>query len=223
MFTNYFFAHNRRDHALMIPVYLAEMSSLNEGDPEIHKELILGNWLVNKNAQVPFCAGANNALKHEDCSMKVSGGLAGITLNKTALTKFFSDSFRAQLTATIERFMNPFSDAHTDLFNLVNKAVMPETVNKDLGKQSEIGQRLFDCFLKERVQSGKVNLWSPMKKRKLLTSKTTAKAVKVTAPDKIVELQEDRSLFASMMMVCKSRPQINIKETVGQYEFSIVS
>ena len=112
----------------------------------------------------------------------------------------------AQLTATIERFMNPFSDAHTDLFNLVNKAVMPETVKKDLGKQSEIGQRLFDCFLKERVQSGKVNLWSPMKKRKLLTSKTTAKAVKVTAPDKIVELQEDRSLFARMMMVCKSRP-----------------
>ena len=82
MFTKYFFAHNRRDHALMIPVYLAEMSSLNEGDPEIHNELILGNWLVNKNAQVPFCAGANNALKHEDCSMKVSGGLAGITLKK---------------------------------------------------------------------------------------------------------------------------------------------
>ena len=98
----------------------------------------------------------------------------------------------AQLTATIERFMNPFSDAHTDLFNLVNKAVMPETVKKDLGKQSEIGRRLFDCFLKERVQSGKVNLWSPMKKRKLLTWKTSAKAGKVTAADKIVELQEDR-------------------------------
>ena len=137
--------------------------------------------------------------------MKVSGGLVGITLNKTALTKFFSDSSRArrlaeqakkirkgvggrvssktqchhhnlttavlahkekgvaQLSATIERFMNPFSDAHTDLFNLVNKAVMPETVKKDLGKQREIGRRLFDCFLKERVQSGKVNLWSPMK------------------------------------------------------------
>ena len=35
-------------------------------------------------------------------------------------------------------------------------------------------------------------------------------------------LQEDRSLFARMMMVCKSRPQIDIKEPVGQYEFSIV-
>ena len=81
----------------MIPVYLAEMSSLNEGDPEIHEELILGNWLVNKNAQVPLCAaGADNALKHKDHSMKVSGGLVGITLNKATLTKFFSDSSRAR-------------------------------------------------------------------------------------------------------------------------------
>ena len=88
--------------------------------------------------------------------------------------------------------------------------------------RSEIGRRLFDCFVKERVQSGKVNLWSPMKRRKLLTWKTSAKVVKVTGADKIVELQEDRSLLARMMMVCKSRPQIDIKETVGQYEFSIV-
>ena len=29
----------------------------------------------------------------------------------------------AQLTATIERFTNPFSDTHTNLFNLVTKVV----------------------------------------------------------------------------------------------------
>ena len=38
----------------------------------------------------------------------------------------------AQLTVTIERFTNPFSDTHTDLFNLVTKVVMPETVKEDL-------------------------------------------------------------------------------------------
>ena len=61
-----------------------------------------------------------------------------------------------------------------------------------------------------------------MKKRKLLTWKTSAKVVKVTAADKIVELQEDSSLFSRMMMVGKSRREVDIKETVGQYEFSIV-
>ena len=61
-----------------------------------------------------------------------------------------------------------------------------------------------------------------MKKRKFLTWKTSAKVVKVTTADKIVELQEDRSLFARRMMVCKSRPEIDIKEAVGRYEFSVV-
>ena len=31
-----------------------------------------------------------------------------------------------------KRFTNPFSDTHTDLFNLVTKVVMPETVKEDL-------------------------------------------------------------------------------------------
>ena len=48
------------------------------------------------------------------------------------------------------------------------------------------------------------------------------KVVKVTTTDKIVELQEDRSHFARMMMVCKSRLEIDIKETVGKYEFLVV-
>ena len=38
----------------------------------------------------------------------------------------------------------------------------------------------------------------------------------------MIELKEDRSLFARMMMVCKARPEIDIKEAVGEYEFSIV-
>lgn len=49
-----------------------------------------------------------------------------------------------------------------------------------------------------------------------------AKVVKVNAADKVVELQEDRSLFTRMMMVCKSRYETDIKDTVGQYKFSIV-
>ena len=187
MFTKYFFAHDRINYARMIPVYLAEMSSLNEADPEIYEEFIQGNWVVNKNAQVPFCAvGADNALEHINRSMKVCGGLIGITLNEAARTKFFliapelarlaeqakkmagvssktqghhhnltvavlarEEKGVAQLTATIERFTNPFPDIHTDLFNLVTKVVMPQTVKEDLCEQSEIGRRLFDCFVKE--------------------------------------------------------------------------
>ena len=81
----------------------------------------------------------------------------------------------AQLTATIGRFTNPFTDAHTELFNPVTKVV--KTVKlKGLCEQSEISRSLFDSFVKEGVQSGEVNLWSPMK-RKHLTKKISAKRI----------------------------------------------
>ena len=74
----------------MIPVYLAEMKTVKETDPEIYQEFQNGNWVVNKNAMAAFCAvGADNAPENVNRSMKVSGGLIGITLNRTARTKYF--------------------------------------------------------------------------------------------------------------------------------------
>jgi len=44
---------------------------------------------LNKNSCVPFCAvGPDNALEHVNRSMKVSGGLVGITLNPNTRTKY---------------------------------------------------------------------------------------------------------------------------------------
>lgn len=49
-----------------------------------------GTWVVNKNAIVPFCSiGTDNALEQINRSMKVAGGLVGITLNPAARAKFF--------------------------------------------------------------------------------------------------------------------------------------
>ena len=48
------------------------------------------------------------------------------------------------------------------------------------------------------------------------------KKVKVRDENNTVELSEDRNLFARMMVVCKSQPDIDIKEAVGTYEFSVV-
>ena len=105
----------------------------------------------------------------------------------------------------------------------MTKVVLPEEVKDDLCNQSDIVLKLFTAFVKDRIQTGKENLWSPMKKQKLLTWKTTGKMTKVTVDNKVVALQEDRCLFARMMMVCKSRPEINIAEAVGVFEFSLVS
>ena len=61
---------------------------------------------------------------------------------------------------------------------------MPTKVKEDLLEQCEIDQNLFEKFVKDRIQSGEINLWSPMKKRKLQTWKTMGKKIKVSSrPD----------------------------------------
>ena len=55
IFTKYYFTHDRLDdYARMISLYLAEMKSLPETDPDIYRELKDGNRLVNKNPNVPL-------------------------------------------------------------------------------------------------------------------------------------------------------------------------
>ena len=82
------------------------------------------------------------------------------------------------LMETIEAFTNPFADESSDLFNFVTKVVLPDNIKADLCSQAVIGQALFDTFVKERIQSEKVNIWSTMNKRKLSTWKTNAKKMK---------------------------------------------
>ena len=259
-FTKYFFAHDHLNCARMIQLYLAEMNSLQISEPDIHREFLDGNWVVNKTPNVSFCGlGADHELEQINRAMKVSGGLVGITLNPSARTKFFlispelsrlsqqakqkagialhsqtrhhdispavqerQETNVQDLTATFRRFTNPFGDESNDLFNLVTKSVMPENVKEDLCRQKEIGSKLFETFVFERIQKGVTNLWSPMKKQKLATWKSTGKKIKVGVKDKVVELREDRTLFARLLVVCNSRSEINLKDAIGKHEFSVV-
>ena len=120
-----------------------------------------------------------------------------------------------RLVSSIQSFTNPFSEERFDLYNLLTKVAMPEKVKEDLGKQGAIGKELFSNFIKEWIQSAERSIWSSMKKRKLLTWKTTGKTLRVAGEDKVFELKEDRSLFAWMMVVCKSRPEIEVKRLLG--------
>ena len=46
--------------------------------------------------------------------------------------------------------------------------------------------------------------------------------MKVKINENVVELKEDRSLCARMCVAAKSRPEIDLKEAIGQYEFNLV-
>jgi len=92
---------------------------------------------------------------------------------------------------------------------------MPKKVKKGLCNQSVIGNKLCGTFVKAPIKTAKKSIWDVVKKRKLLMWKITGKTVRVATKDKIIELKEDRCLFTWMMVICKSRPEIDIKEAVG--------
>ena len=217
-FTGHFFAPDRLNYARMTPLYLAEMDGLPTSDPEIYAEFFSENWVGNKNPEPEMARLAKQA--------KEMAGVATNTPKRhhkhTSAVESRETKNICALCNTIIAFTNPFTEDRSDLYNLVAKVVMPHKIKEDLCNQPVIGQTLFDTFAKERIQTGSINVWSKMKKRKLATWKNNAKKVKVSTKEKLIELQEDRSLFARMMMVCRSRTEIDLKETVGIYEFAVV-
>ena len=80
--------------------------------------------------------------------------------------------------------------------------------NQEKKQQINMGQNLFEVF--DRIQTEKVNIWRPIQKRKLQTWKKAGKKIKIISATETVELREDRNLFARMMPVCKTCPQIYI-------------
>ena len=146
-------------------------------------------------------------------------------LSRHALSPFAERRQEVNITAlnhTIRSFTNPFAQDSEELHNLVTMAVMPEKVTHDLCRQSIIGSQLFDEFVCNRIKTNKLNLWAPMKKCQLQTWKSTVKHVKLKVDQKVVELKEDRNLFARLLIVAKSRPNINLEDAFGKHEFSVV-
>ena len=228
----------------MVPfVRVAQMRQLEKSDPNIWQECESGNFYVNKNVLL-FCGfGPDHAVEHLNRWMKVSGGIVGITLNESARARFFliapemarlaeevsnmadiSSSGKTTHHDLSETYMQRQEKAITyegkDLINIITKTVIPEEVEKDMLKCDKIGDLTCKKFVEERIVRAEVNLWSPSKKLNLKTWKSAHNMVRHQLEDKIVELKEDTSLFARLLIVAKSRPEINLQEAIGRYLFS---
>jgi len=57
-----------------------------------------------------------------------------------------------------------------------------------------------------------------MKKVQFKMWKSARKSVTHKLAGQVVELKDDRSLFARMLIVARSRPEINLKEGIDQHE-----
>ena len=72
----------------------------------------------------------------------------------------------------------------------------------------------------ERV-NGDVSLWAPMKKQNNKMYISGNKTHKVKIRDKIVDLKETKDLYGRLMVLARSNRDIDQKQAVGTYEFTL--
>ena len=115
---------------------------------------------------------------------------------------------------------DPFVNEENELINIITKAVTPETVKEAVLKCHEIGQDLFNNFVKEKIVEHKLRTWSPMKKANLQTWKTTREKKKGKTASGVAALKDDRALSARPLVVVLSRPEIDLKESISEVNLS---
>ena len=116
---------------------------------------------------------------------------------------------------------DPFTVADDVVMNIITKAVMPYPVKNAIIQRNSIGQEMFDKFIQERLVDKEMSIWSPMNKVKLLIWKSTRKVNKCTTSDKLVAMNDDRELFARFLVVILARPELNLQECIGEFEFAV--
>ena len=253
-----FFSQNRLKYAQYVPDYIAKMQELEKTAPSVWHEFMQGNFCVKKSC-VPFTSiGVDHAIEHVNRSMKVMGGIRGITQKPAALTRFFliapelarlskeaedlavvteegrnkhhdltpaAVHRQEQRISKLKIYMrdnNPLQIDGDNLQNFVTKCILPSDTTADIMNTFSAGDEAFAKFASERL-TGDISLWDRMKRVKLKKWKSAGKTSEMKLRKGTVELKENRSLFARLALAAVSRPDINMSESIGQYEFSCIS
>ena len=204
----------------------------------------------------------DQGIEQENRTLKVIGGIVGITQNEKALDKFFLiapelskllHEFAAEygsdnndkstqhheitggklsrmmknarkLTDVFREHGDPFMapEDEDEIYSLLTKEVMTETVSQDILERDEIGQRIFVEFDTERLTEGRLCVWDKITKKKLKTFKTANATIEINAGGKLVKIKEERGLLQRLIVISRSRPQLDLKKCIGMYEFGVV-
>ena len=85
---------------------------------------------------------------------------------------------------------------------------------------------MLNNFITERFDASTtdqpVSLWDPMSKRKLRIFKTMNKTIMIKTKEKVVKLREERGLMTRLLVISRTRTNLDVAELIRTYEFSVV-
>lgn len=125
-----------------------------------------------------------------------------------------------KLIAEMKIFDVTFTE-NNSVFNVISKAVLSEDIADELLQHDSIGMKLYEEFVTSRIQ-GEKSIWGKMTKRKLKTFKSQLVVTKRKVDGKTIQLREEKSLLSRLLITSRKRPEIDLEQCFGNFEFSVV-
>ena len=122
----------------------------------------------------------------------------------------------------MDQFEIGFVEEHDIVFNVISKAVLPPLFATEVINHTSIGHVAYQDFISNRFH-GNISVWSPMQKRNLKSFKANNKMIKKKVDNKVVQLREEKNLLTRFLITARKRPELNLEEALGNFEFSVVS
>jgi len=115
---------------------------------------------------------------------------------------------------------NPFTAEGDKLYNIITHAYITDEYVPEILKADVTGQKMYEDYVAERI-NGDVSVWAPVKKVNNKMFLSGNKKTQVKLRDKTVDLKETKDLYERLMVLARSNRDINQKEAIGNYEFTL--
>ncbi|KAJ8039232.1 hypothetical protein HOLleu_16882 [Holothuria leucospilota] len=238
----WFFAYSHIHYARYFPAYWLQKSDLPKTHPDVHQQLLNGEFTVQRQSRFGFSQVACDQTIEQTCNRdtKTKGRLtdrwilssherAEITreceniarkFSKTRQKKdldmrkaFKEEEHTLSVMQTVVSMMNPFEFGRTDLVHISSGVVTSDDVTKDvLGAYGE-GDLSFQQFCTERLQQGNKDMIATMPENKVKSFATMAKQVKSKQKDREIVRRSDSNLFARLVLIGNSQ-HVDIREMI---------
>ena len=107
-------------------------------------------------------------------------------------------------SSTLDSILNPFGTHHVGIVCLSSGTVAVEEIKSDLLAAQDKGEKAVKEFMDQRLLSGSVDIFAPIKALKVNTFSDQAKTKKKSAAGKDVILRADKKLI---LQTAHDRPE----------------
>ena len=118
---------------------------------------------------------------------------------------------------------DPFHSAgEHELINMLTQSVMSEAVTNAILQRDVIGQQMFVDFVNQCLIDGTLSVWGKMTKRNLKTFKSESATTEIKIGNQLIKIKEERNLLQRFIVISRSRPELDLKVCIGEFEFGVV-